>query len=287
MANMIRSISIILLLFAVVFPEVNAYDLVVDQNQQGDFTSISAALHAAPIRSDTPFTIYIKNGFYQEKLVIPAEKTNIVLVSESRDQVILSYDDHSGKGDINTFTSYTVKVAGNGFQAHDLTIQNTAGFTAGQAVALHLESDLVVISNCRILGHQDTLFADGTSSRQYFTNCNIEGTTDFIFGSSTACFENCHIHSKKDSHVTAASTSENQEFGYVFYQCRLTAEPGLENVSLGRPWRLFAAVAYLECEIGSHIKAEGWHNWSKPEREATVRYLDYGTMDLELTVQGR
>jgi pectinesterase len=270
-----KSITYLFFLFLVHQSFAQPYDLVVDCSGKEGFRTLTEAIAAAPIQSSKPFSILIRKGVYEEKLVIPAEKTNLVLIGEDQDQTIISYNDHSGKGDINTFTSYTLKVAGAGFQAHQLTIRNTAGFSAGQAVALHLEADRAVIRNCRIVGDQDALFADGNQNRQYLKDCYIEGTTDFIFGSATAYFENCTIHSKKKSHITAASTSEQQQYGYVFRHCRFTAAPGIEEVSLGRPWRPFAAVAYLDCELGAHIKDEGWHNWDKPEREATVRYYEF------------
>ncbi|RZL98070.1 MAG: pectin esterase, partial [Pedobacter sp.] len=103
----------------------------------------------------------------------------------------------------------------------------------------------------------------------------IEGTTDFIFGAATAVFQNCHIHSKKNSHVTAASTNSIIPFGFVFFSCRLTADSNVNKVSLGRPWAPTASVAYINCEMGAHILPEGWSNWKNPANEATARYAEY------------
>jgi pectinesterase len=103
----------------------------------------------------------------------------------------------------------------------------------------------------------------------------IEGTTDFIFGSSTVWFERCHIHSKKNSHVTAASTPQQHQFGYVFNDCTLTGDTTLHSVSLGRPWRQYANVAYIHCYMGQHFKAEGWSNWNNTESYKTARYSEY------------
>jgi pectin methylesterase-like acyl-CoA thioesterase len=120
---------------------------------------------------------------------------------------------------MGTFDSYTMKVDGNDIVVENLTISNTAG-EVGQAVALHIEGDRCVFRNCRFLGNQDTMFASGENSRQYYKDCYIEGTTDFIFGPATAVFEDCLIHSKRDSYITAASTPEWVDYGYVFIDCK-------------------------------------------------------------------
>lgn len=251
-------------------------ELVVAQDGSGQFRTVQQAIDAAPSQSGQEVVIRIRKGTYQEKLVVPATKTHLTLRGEDRDQTILTFDDHSGKGAINTYTSYSVLVQGADFRAENLTFQNTAGRTAGQAVALHVEADRCTFRNCRILGDQDTLFLAAAGTRQYFYGCFIEGTTDFIFGSSTAVFEGCTIRSKKNSHITAAATPAGQPYGFVFRKCRLTADTALAtNVSLGRPWQPHAQVTYLRTYMGSHIRPAGWDNWKKPESEKTARYAEY------------
>ena len=125
------------------------------------------------------------------------------------------------------------------------------------------------------VGNQDVLFLNNEKSRQYFWKCYIEGTTDFIFGSATAWFDSCEIYSKKNSHITAASTPQNKEWGFVFSACKLTGDTSLHNVSLGRPWRPYGAVVYMNCYIGPHIKPEGWSNWNNTENYKTTRYAEY------------
>jgi pectinesterase len=132
-----------------------------------------------------------------------------------------------------------------------------------------------VFEHCRIVGNQDILFLNNDNSRQYYHDCYIEGTTDFIFGSATAWFEHCHIHSKKNSHVTAASTPETHVYGFVFDSCTLTGDPSLDHVSLGRPWRPYACVIYLHCWLGPPIFSDGWANWNKTESYRTARYSEY------------
>jgi pectinesterase len=161
------------------------------------------------------------------------------------------------------------------FKAENITFQNDAGFSAGQAVAVESDGDKAVFRNCRFIGNQDVLFTNNPDSRQYYEDCYIEGTTDFIFGSSTVWFERCHIHSKKNSHVTAASTPAEQPFGYIFNDCVLTGDTDLHYVSLGRPWRPYASVTYIHCYIGQHIKPEGWSNWNNTDNYKFTRYAEY------------
>jgi pectinesterase len=249
----------------------------VDKNGSGDFTTIQEAINAAKAFPSERITIFIKNGVYYEKVKIHSWNPYISLIGESREKTIISYDDHFNKINIgrnSTFHTYTVLVEGNDFIAKNLTIQNTSG-EVGQAVALNVNADRVIISNCSVLGNQDTLYTSGEGTKNYFRDCYIEGTTDFIFGDATVLFENCTIHSKSNSYITAASTPPNTEFGYVFKNCKLTANENVTEVFLGRPWRIYAKTVYINCEMGKHIKSEGWHNWSKPEAEKTAFYAEY------------
>ena len=265
-----------LVLLAVLAPARPAAELVVAQDGSGDFRTVQEAVNAVPNQSATVTVIRIKKGVYREKLVVPVLKIHVTLRGEDRDQTILTYDDHSGANGIDTYSSHSVLVQGADFTAENLTFRNTAGRTAGQAVALHVEADRAAFRNCRILGDQDTLFLATAHTRQYFQRCHIEGTTDFIFGASTAVFDHCIIVSKKNSHVTAASTPPEQPYGFVFLDCRLTADSTLAtNVSLGRPWRPAASVAYLRCELGPHIRPAGWDNWKNPDNEKTARYAEF------------
>lgn len=149
-------------------------------------------------------------------------------MGESAEKTIITYDDHANINKMGTFRTYTVKVEGNDITFKDLTIENNAA-PLGQAVALHTEGDRLMFVNCRFLGNQDTIYTGTEGARLLFTNCYIEGTTDFIFGPSTALFEYCELHSKRDSYITAASTPQSEEFGYVFKNCKLTAAPGVKK----------------------------------------------------------
>ena len=247
--------------------------IVVASDGSGDFSTIHEAIQAVTSSEETT-TIFIRNGVYREKLLVPVGKNNIHFLGENNQKTIITWDDYSGKGDINTFTSYTIQIVANDVLVENLTIENSEGLR-GQAVALDVQGDRCTFKNCRILGNQDTIYAAGDQSRQYFKDCYIEGTTDFIFGSATAVFRDCLILCKKNSYITAASTPAGHPFGYVFLNCRIEATPEVTKVYLGRPWRDYARVVFMHCVLGDHIRPEGWHNWSKPWREETAFYAEY------------
>jgi pectinesterase len=252
-------------------------DFIVDQSGQGDFTSIQEAINATKAFPDKPIVICIKKGVYREKVRVYSWNTKLTLKGDGAAETIITWNDYFDKIDLgrnSTFHTYTLKVEANDFTAENLTIANTAG-PVGQAVALHVEGDRCQFRNCRISGHQDTLYAAGEGSRQYYRNCFIEGTTDFIFGEAIAVFDGCTINSKSNSYVTAASTPEVQQFGYVFMNCRLTANEDVDKCYLGRPWRDYAKVVYLNCHLNDHILPEGWSNWSNTNRDQTAYYAEF------------
>jgi pectinesterase len=253
------------------------YNIVVAKDGSGDYSSIQEAINETKSFPYQRVTIFVKEGTYYEKIKVHEWNTNISLIGESKENTIITYDDYFGKmnlGRNSTFYTYTFLIEATDFLVSNLTIQNTSG-EVGQAVALSVFADRVVISNCNILGNQDTLYTSGDGNRQYFKDCYIEGTTDFIFGKATVLFENCTIHSKKNSFITAASTPEGVNYGFVFKNCKLTANENTTEVYLGRPWRIYAKTVFMNCDMGSHIKVEGWHNWNKPEAEKTAFYAEF------------
>ncbi|HEX7846735.1 MAG TPA: pectinesterase family protein [Chitinophagaceae bacterium] len=254
--------------------------IIVAQDGSGHYKKLQEALNAIPLNNKNPIVIRIKPGVYKEKLFLDSTKNHVQLIGDDKLKTILTYNDHTGKispsGDtINTRTSWSFKIMADDFLASNITFQNDAGFNAGQAVAVESDGDRINFNDCRFIGNQDVLFLNSDKSRQYFQSCYIEGTTDFIFGSATAWFEKCEIYSKKNSHVTAASTPQSKEWGFVFSNCKLVGDTSLHNVSLGRPWRPYAAVVYMNCYIGSHIKQEGWSNWNNTDNYKTTRYAEY------------
>ena len=248
--------------------------IVVSRDGTGNFRTLQEAIESARAFMDYTVTIYVRNGVYKEKVIVPSWVENIDIIGEDRDKTIITYDDHANINKMGTFRTYTVKVEGSDITFKNLTIENNAA-QLGQAVALHTEGDRLKFINCRILGNQDTIYTGAKFTRLYFKDCYIDGTTDFIFGPSTALFENCMIHSKRNSYVTAASTPKEAKYGYVFKHCKLTAEPGVDKVYLGRPWRPYAYTLFIECELGKHIVSAGWHNWGKQSNEETARYMEY------------
>ncbi|KAF2340245.1 pectate lyase [Flavobacterium tistrianum] len=255
----------------------NVNYITVAQDGSGDFTKIQDAVYATQAFPYDKVTIFVKNGTYNEKVRIPEWNTNVVLQGESKENTIITFDDNFSKialGRNSTFYTYTLLVEGDDFSASNLTIKNTSG-EHGQAIALSVTANRVKIINCNLLGNQDTLYLSGKEAKQYFKDCYIEGTTDFIFGGATALFENCTIHSIKSSYITAASTPEGTPFGFVFKNCKLTANTDAKDVYLGRPWRIYAKTVFINCEMGSQIKPEGWENWSKLEAEKKTFYAEY------------
>lgn len=249
-------------------------DITVAADGSGDFKTIGQALEAIRAYMDYRVTVNIKNGVYHEKLIIPSWLENVDFIGEDAEKTVITYNDYAKLDDMGTFRTYTVRVDGNNMTFRNLTIQNTAG-RVGQAVALHTEGSNLRFINCRFLGNQDTLFIAGRESKLEFDNCYVEGTTDFIFGPATAWFESCTIHSKADSYITAASTPQDVEYGYVFKNCHLTADPEIKKVYLGRPWRPYAATCFIDCEMDSHITPAGWDNWRDPANEKTARYSEF------------
>jgi pectinesterase len=265
------------------------YEFTVSPDGSGDFTSIQAAVDASKAFPDQRVIIHIKNGTYKEKVKIPACNTRLSLIGESVEKTIITWDDYFSKinrGRNSTFYTWTLIVEADDFTMENVTVENSAG-PVGQGVALHVEGDRCVFRNCRILGNQDTLYTAGQNSRQYFSNCFIEGTTDFIFGAATVLFENCIIHSKSDSYITAASTPRDRPYGYVFLYCTLTAREGVTKVYLGRPWRDYAKTVYIHCEMGAHILPEGWSNWGGTTRDKTAFYAEYGNTGPGSVTSGR
>jgi pectinesterase len=251
--------------------------IIVAQDGSGDYISIQEAVDAAKAFPPKPITIFIKNGIYHEKVHIPSWNNSLSLIGEDIDKTIITWDDYFNKinrGRNSTFYTYTLKVEANDFYAENITVENSAG-PVGQAVAIHVEGNRCRFKNCKFLGNQDTAYLAGEDSKQLFANCTISGTTDFIFGSATVVFKECTIISKKNSYITAASTTKGKEFGFVFMNCILQANSNIDSVFLGRPWRPYAKTVFIECELGKHIRPEGWQVWSNTENLTSTFYAEY------------
>lgn len=243
----------------------------------GDYTSIQAAINDAKAFPDEPVIIAIGPGVYEEKVRVYPWNTRLVLEGADAATTIIRYQDHFKQvnlGRNSTFHTWTLSVEADDVILRNLSIINAAG-PVGQALALSITGDRCVVERCVLKGYQDTLYCSGEGARQFFRECTIEGTTDFIFGNATVLFESCTLHSLADSYITAASTTPRQDYGFVFRHCELTAAPGVTRVFLGRPWRKYAKTVFLHCEYGSHILPEGWERWSNTTAPETTFYAEY------------
>ena len=277
--------SIFVCLFVVAALAMNAqtrYDFVVAQDGSGNFKTVQDAFNAVPDFRKNTTTILIRPGIYKEKLVLAGSKTNVKLVGEDPLKTILTYDDFAARKnkfgeEMGTTGSSSFYIFGDGFSAENITFENAAG-PVGQAVAVRISGDMITFTNCRFLGNQDTLYPHSEKSRQYYKDCYIEGTVDFIFGWSTAFFDHCTIFCKKGGgYVTAASTMQETKHGFIFSECKITGDAAESTFYLGRPWRNYAKTVFLNCYLDKQIKPEGWHNWDKKDAEATVYYAEHGS----------
>ena len=254
--------------------------LLVAADGSGQFKTVQEAVNAVPqtTRADNPAIILVKPGIYKELVYVQHEKRFVRLIGEDVEKTILTYDLHAnviGKDGkpIGTFRTPSTVIDADDFTAENITFENSAG-PVGQALAIRVDGDRVAFRHCRFLGWQDTILLN--HGRQYFADCYITGHVDFIFGGATAFFERCHIHALKDGYITAASTAMEHPFGFVFSNCKITGEPGVQTY-LGRPWRPFANVIFLKTEMSEVVRPAGWHNWNAPDREKTARYAEFAS----------
>lgn len=267
------------------------YDFVVASDGSGDFRTVQEAVDAVPDFRQRETKIFIRKGIYKEKIVVAGSKQNVTFIGEDCENTILTFDDYAKKKnrfgeDMGTSGSASIYIYGEGFKAVNITFENTAG-PVGQAVACYVLSDKTIFYNCRFLGFQDTLYAAGINARQYYQNCYIEGTTDFIFGSATAWFENCRIHCKKNSYITAANTPKDIKYGYIFNRCTISGDENIDKVYLGRPWRPYSMTVFMNSYLPGFILPEGWHNWNKESNEKTARYSEYNNYGPGASIEKR
>lgn len=256
--------------------------VVVSADGTADFPTIQRAVDHAPLEGNGRLEIAIRPGTYHERVKIPQDRPRVSLIGLGDDPsaVVITYS-MSATAAGGTFFSAVVEVQSEGFQASNLTIQNSFG-PGSQAVALMIYSDRAIVHDVRLLGWQDTLYA--AAGRQYYNKCYIEGAVDFIFGDASAVFENSEIRSVGDGFIAAESrkTPDGPQ-GFVFNKCKLTQGPAQgttpakveKGIFLGRPWRPYSRVVYLDCWMDKHIRAEGWDNWSDAANEKTAWFGEY------------
>ena len=256
-------------------------DAIVAADGSAPFHTIQEAVNAVPqsTTAERRWVILVRPGRYRELVYVQREKRFVSLVGEDPVTTVVTYDLHANMTGldgrpIGTFRTPTAVIDADDFAAENLTFENAAGPVA-QALAIRVDGDRAVFRNCRFLGWQDTIFLN--RGRQYFEDSFIAGHVDFIFGGATAFFERCHVHAWRDGYITAAATPPEARFGFVFSHATITGQTPDVRVYLGRPWRDFAAVAFVDTAMSNVVRPEGWHNWDRPEREQTVRYGERGS----------
>ena len=256
-------------------------DTIVAADGSGQFTTVQAAIDAAPqlARPSPPWIIRVKAGSYRERVYVQREKRFVRLIGDDPARTVIAFGLYAkvpgpdGKP-IGTFLTPTVWIDADDFRIENLTIANTAG-PKGQALALRVDGDRDVFRNCRFLGWQDTIL--GNRGRHYYEGCTVEGAVDFIFGAATEFYETCRIRCVGDGYITAASTPAGEPFGLVFSNCEIEGgNPGVRTY-LGRPWRAYASVTFLNTRMSEVVRPVGWHNWDRPEREKTARYAEFNS----------
>jgi pectinesterase len=297
------NVSLMTILVSCCSCSANARTITVATEGKCDFHTIQEAIATIPDSNTAGerTIIRIMPGKYLGPIFLPKTKQNVTFEGTDAANTVITYGLNVyeteeiqpmdkvrvplGKG----YRGTGVVIMANGFTASNVTFENTSG-DHGQALALRIDGDRAVLRNCRLLGWQDTVMLN--KGRQYFRDCYIEGRVDFIYGSATAVFDNCEIHSKNGGHLTAASTPQDQPYGFVFINCRLTGDPtSWKNpwakaaktplADLGRPWRPYASVTYINCRMGDHINPVGWNNWGRPDNEKTARYSEYDSRTLD------
>lgn len=268
------------------------FDIIVAKDGSGDFTTVQAAINAVTDNSNQRTFIYLTNGVYNEKVLIPATKQNISLIGQDSAKTIITYNDYAG-GAGGTDLSYTIDIKAAGFYAENITVKNTwptTGGTSNQAVALMTEGDQQVFKNCRAFSFQDTHYPKVANTRNYYTNCFIQGATDFMFGGATAFYEACTINCVNGGQYVTAPSTTTKEFGLVYNNCTITANSNVATQAyyLGRPWKDFAKTVWLNTKMGAHIKDIGWSVWTTTgddaDNQLTGFYAEYKSMNLSGTL---
>ena len=256
-----------------VFPQTaQKADLTVATDGSGDVRTIQEAIDRVPDGSAKRVVIFIKPGIYDEQIKVGAHKPPITFRGEKAEETKLTSKVKVTDADL-PWPACAVRIEAKDFCAENITFENSFGGGV-QAMAVVTKADRLVFRNCRFLGWQDTLFA--RAGRQYFESCFIEGDTDFICGQASAVFENCTLHSKRNGYIAAPLRfSAAEPSGFVFIRCHITGPKTRNGVFLARPWGPYGRAIYIESEIGSHIRPEGWANWNDTTNYQTACFSEF------------
>ncbi|MCO5553191.1 hypothetical protein L7F22_006712 [Adiantum nelumboides] len=279
-------------------PSVLVPNVIVAKDGSGSYTTVTAAVNAIPLGFPGRYVIYIKKGVYKEVLNVTKDQKNVTFVGDGIHKTIITGNRNVASGDYNTFRTSTVGIAGNGFFGRDLTFRNTAGPSGHQAVALRAGADYVVFYRCSFEGYQDTLYA--LSSRQFYRECQIHGTVDFIFGNAIAVFQNCVLVARlpmkgqQNTYTAQGRQLEADVSGYSFHNCTLKADANLTQANytvqtyLGRPWKEYSRTVFIQSKLQALVHPKGWLPWndSNPYTD-TVYYGEYGNRGGGARTSGR
>ncbi|MED6145279.1 hypothetical protein PIB30_023519 [Stylosanthes scabra] len=259
-------------------------DVVVAKDGSGNFTTIAEAVDMAPNSSTTRFVIYIKSGAYFENVEVIRKKINVMFIGDGIGRTIVKANRNVVDG-WTTFQSATVAVVGQGFIAKGITFENSAGPDKHQAVALRSSADFSAFYKCSFVGYQDTLYVH--SLRQFYRECDIYGTVDFIFGNAAVVFQNCNLYAHKPNEnqknlFTAQGREDpNQNTGISILNCKIAAASDLIPVKssfksyLGRPWKQYSRTVYLRSYMEDLIDPKGWLEWNETFALDTLYYGEY------------
>lgn len=260
---------------------------VVAQDGSGNYGNITEALNAIPGSFSGRYVIYIKQGVYAEVFNVTKDQKNITFVGDGIGKTVITGDRNVASGQYNTYRTSTVGISGSGFYARDLTFRNTAGASGHQAVAVRAGADFMVFYHCSFEGYQDTLYA--LTSRQFYRECQISGTVDFIFGNAIAVFQNCELlarlpmQGQQNTYTAQGRKLESDISGYSFQNCTVTGDSSLQNASysvstyLGRPWKAYSRVVFLQSDIEALVDPQGWLPWNSSNPYTDTLY--YGEYD--------
>ncbi|MED6223642.1 putative pectinesterase/pectinesterase inhibitor 34 [Stylosanthes scabra] len=260
-------------------------DIIVSKNGDGTVKTIAEAIKKAPEKSSHRLIIYVKQGRYEEDdLKVGRKKTNLMFIGDGKGKTVITGNKNVADG-MTTFHTASFAVSGAGFIARDITFENYAGPQKHQAVALRVSADHAVVYRCSIKGYQDACYVH--SNRQFFRECDIYGTVDFIFGNAAVVFQKCNIYARKPmsqqkNTITAQNRKDpNQNTGISIHDCRILSAPDLAaakgsvSTYLGRPWKQYSRTVYLLSYMGDHINPSGWLEWNGDFALDTLYYGEY------------
>ncbi|WOL06518.1 hypothetical protein Cni_G15252 [Canna indica] len=275
-------------------PEEIQADAVVAQDGSGTHSTIGEAIASVSLASSGGGTkvIYVKAGTYKEYVNVPTKQKNVMLMGDGKGKSVIVGSRNAEDG-YTTYSTATVAAMGAGFIAKGLTIINNAGPSKHQAVALRVGSDKSVVYQCSLQGYQDTLYTH--SNRQFYSETDIYGTVDFIFGNSAVVIQNCYIQPRKpgggqkNSITAQGRTDPNQNTGISIHKCKIqgSSDLGSTPTYLGRPWQKYSRTVVLETYIDDSVNSAGWEQWSGSFALSTLFYGEYGNTGPGASTSGR